>query len=182
MVLYIVNTRNKGGPSGVTFEVFISQSEGLLPNLTMFHYLKESGGYGLHMAGNNSSFASIFYPDVKFSRTTVREKLDSDYKLTRAIEIATQMRQMEMLWSNIDPDLHCPPEVLYEDIKKLGYDWDVLLGCTRGYWVFIEDEPKVRYHLSTMDLLNMRLGRYKPKWYDEAAKKHKENKPQRWEK
>ena len=164
MSIHIVNTRNKNGPSGVTFEIFVSQSAGLLVGLTMFNFLKEQGNYGLNASGNNSSFASVFLPDLKFSRTTVREKIDSEPKLERAIEIATQMRQMEMLWSNLEPELHCSPVELYEDIKKLGYDWDVLLA-TRNYWVFNDDEASHLPYLSTKDLLNIRLGRYHPKWY-----------------
>jgi hypothetical protein len=169
MEVVMVTTRNKSGPSGVAFTVFISQSEGLLPNLTMFQYLIDYGDYGLIVNGNRSTYRCVFYPDVPMSRTTVRGLLDSDYKLSRAIEIACQMRQMEMLWSDLDPELHCDPETLYNDIKALGYDWDILLD-TRSYWVFIEDEGKEKPFLSTMDLLRMRKGLYRPFWYDKVAK------------
>jgi hypothetical protein len=169
MVVYLTNTRNKGGPSGVKFEVFISQSEGLLPTLTMFNFLKEQDGYGLIVNGNKTSFSAVFYPEVNFARTTVRSKIDGDYKLQRAIEIAAQMRQMEMLWPLLDEELHCKPETLYDDIKKAGYDWDILLD-TRAFWVFLEDEKTNKPYLSTMDLLRMRKGLYKPWWYDAAVK------------
>ena len=54
----------------------------------------------------------------------------------------------------------CTPEELYNDIKALGYDWDVLLN-TRGYWVIDQYENKVPY-LNTLDILRMRKEKYFP--------------------
>ena len=54
----------------------------------------------------------------------------------------------------------CTPKELYEDIKKLGYDWNVLLD-TRGYWTIDQYTNKVPF-LSTVDLLKMRKGLYTP--------------------
>jgi hypothetical protein len=144
----------------------VSQSEGLLPTLSEFHFLKEEN-YGLF--GNNINYALHLRPDVKISRTTVRQKIDEDYRLRRAIEITAQMRQMENLWRGIDPELHCDPETLYKDIEALGYDWDKLLD-TRGYWVFEEDEKGEKPYLSTMDLLLCRKGEYHPYWYGDKPK------------
>ena len=59
-----------------------------------------------------------------------------------------------------DEDLMCTPKELYEDIKKLGYDWNELLD-TRGYWTLDQYKNKVPF-LSTVDLLKMRKGIYKP--------------------
>lgn len=170
MIVDLVATRNKTGQSGTTFEIFISQTEGLLPVLTMFNYIKEQGGYGLNVVGNNISFASVFLPDVKFGRTTVRTTIDTNYKLQRAIEIAAQMRQMEMLWSGLDPALHCKPEELYEDLKKAGYDWDILLGILDHTGCFRRRKANDKYYLSTMDLLRARAGLYEIYWYKDAVK------------
>jgi len=160
-VVHMVNTRNKNGPSGIKFELVISQSEGLLPHLTNFHFLK---GQNYGFSGNNTTYVLDIYPEVTLSRTTIRSKIDEDPKLCRALEIVTQLRQMELYWSDIDPALHVTPDVLYKDIKELGYDWDILLD-TRDYWVFECDESKEKPFLSTMDLLRMRAGQYVPWWY-----------------
>ena len=55
----------------------------------------------------------------------------------------------------------------------MGYDWDVLLN-TRGYWTLNQYSHPVPY-LSTVDLLKMRKGLYKPYWMDkqETTKKKK---------
>ena len=57
-------------------------------------------------------------------------------------------------------ELMCTPKELYEDIKKLGYDWNVLLE-TRGYYTANQYSNKVPF-LSVIDLLKMRKGLYHP--------------------
>lgn len=162
-IVTLVNVRNKGGQSGFRYELIISQSEGLLVGLTMFHYLKESDRYGI--TGNNTSYHLDLYPECTINRVSVRGKLKEDYRLYRATEITTQLLQMEKLWPAVkyDPKYRCTPQELYDDIKKLGYDWNVLLD-TRGWWCFLEDEKDLKPFLSTMDLLAMRAGEYKPYW------------------
>lgn len=161
-----VLTRNKNGPSGVRIDFVVSQSEGLQPTLTEFHFLKNED-YGF--VGNAQNYALHLYPDVKLSRTTVRAKIDEDPLLCRAIELTTHLRQMEVYWRGLDPNVHVHPEVLYKDLAAKGYDWNKLLN-TRGYWVFEEDEDKELPYLSAMDLLQMRLGNYHPVWYGDLPK------------
>lgn len=74
------------------------------------------------------------------------------------------------LW-NLDSRYICSPGELYEDLKKMGYNWDELLE-TRGFWIF-NDNIHPRKYLSTMDLLKMRVGEYKPYWMNIAAKSKK---------
>ena len=156
-----VITRNKHGISGPMLEFIISQREGLLPHLSQFHFLKENG-FGLE--GNKQNYALALRPDVTVSRTTVRGKIDTDCLLQRAIEFQAELLQIKQIWEPLEDDLMCEPAVLYNDLKKMGYDWDVLLA-TRGYWVFEENEAEEELpYLSTMDLLRMRKGLYKPYW------------------
>lgn len=151
--------RNKNGPSGEMVEVIISQTEGVLPDLTEFHYIKERGRFGL--VGNNTHYALAIYPDCKISRTTVRSKLNNDPLLRRAVNITAELLQIKLYKTNVVREgLWCTPEELYEDIKKLGYDWNVLLN-TRGYWLPNQYHTEVPF-LSTMDLLRMRKGLYHP--------------------
>ena len=60
-------------------------------------------------------------------------------------------------------ELLCTPKELYEGIKEKGYDWDMILENTRGWWTFNNDNTVEKF-LSTKDLLEMRLGLYKPYW------------------
>jgi hypothetical protein len=48
-------------------------------------------------------------------------------------------------------------------VKEKGYDWDEILGNTRGWWTLNNDEHPIPY-LSTLDLMRMRLDKYKPYW------------------
>jgi hypothetical protein len=61
----------------------------------------------------------------------------------------------------------CTPAQLYTDIINLGYSWDTLLN-TRQHWVFVKDDNDNLPFLSTLDLLKMRVGEYKPYWLNPA--------------
>jgi len=158
--VHIRNLRSKSGVSGMAQVLIVSQTEGVLPSLTEFHYIKEMGKYGLD--GGNVSYALDIYPEVNLSRTTVRGKIDNDPKLRRALNITSEMCQMSNLWRNMDEGLLCTPKQLYDDIKAIGYDWDLLLQ-TRGWWSL--DEEGLPPFLSSMDLLRMRAKKYVPYWY-----------------
>lgn len=154
------NLRSKSGISGMALTLIVSQTEGVLGSLTEFHHIKDQDRFGLE--GSNVSYSLSLLPDVKLSRTTVRGKIDADAKLRRALNITSEMCQMSYLWHNLEEGLMCTPKELYEDLKKMGYDWDVLLA-TRGWWTYDNDKHPVPF-LSTMDLLRMRKGWYHPYW------------------
>lgn len=166
----MINLRGKSGLSGVPIDLIFTQSEGLQASLSEFHFCKENGRWGL--GGNLQNYFMELLPDVKLSRTTVRRKLDGDYALRRAVQISAELLQIHQWHRTIDPDLLCEPKTLYDDLKEMGYDWNLLLGETRSYWVFEED---VKQHplkfLSTMDLLRMRKGLYVPYWFSAEQKK-----------
>lgn len=165
-VLEVINLRGKGGISGLPFPLIVTQTDGILAPLTEFHYCHENG-YGL--GGNDRSYYMELYPEVALSRTTVRRKLNADAKLRRACEITSEMLQLIQFHRLYDSELLPDPKTLYEDLKTIGYDWDVLLN-TRGYWVFEEEEHEhEKKFLSTMDLLRMRQGLYVPYWWPDKA-------------
>lgn len=161
------NLRSKSGISGLSQGILISQTEGVLPSLTEFHYIKEQDRYGLE--GSNVSYALVIYPECKLGRTTVRGKIDNDPKLRRALNILAEMCQMTSLpgWATITEDVMCTPKELYEDLKAKGYDWEELLA-TRGWWTYDNEAQPVPF-LSTMDLLRMRKGWYHPYWMEMPA-------------
>lgn len=160
-VVQLLNLRGKSGSSGMPFELLVSQSEGLLPSLSEFHFIKNMKRFGL--GGNDRNYFLELVPDISLQRTTVRSKINESEKLRRALEITSELGQITWMWSNIDRSLLCTPQELFEDIKKQGYDWDEILEGTRGYWIFNNQENDKKF-LSTMDLLRMRKGEYKPFW------------------
>jgi len=61
-------------------------------------------------------------------------------------------------------------ETLYNDLKAIGYDWDVLLN-TRYYWVPEDEEKDQEYpYLTGRDLLRRRKGLYIPYWFTKEQK------------
>lgn len=150
--------RNKSGASGYSFSIIISQTEGVLPSLTEFHYVKESERYGIE--GSRDSYNMILYPDVKVGRTTVRNLLDTDPMLRRAVKITADLLQIKTYYKELAFDV---PDVkeLYEKLGK-EYDWKVLLN-TRDYWTFNQYDHPIPF-LSTMDLIEMYYDKYVPYW------------------
>lgn len=161
MEVTILPIRTKYGPTGLPFKVLISQSRGVLPTLTEFWYCKEDERFGI--GGNLIHMFLELYPDVKFTRNTIRKLIDKDPKFCRAMQITADLCQMRNLWPDVARDkLTFTPAQLYAKIRELGYDWDELLE-TRSYWTFDQYTNPKKY-LSTMDLVEMYHGTYKPYW------------------
>lgn len=161
----ITTLRSKFGSSSWSFNLLISQAEGVQPGLTEFHMLKESR-YGLD--GNLINYWCDLIPDVKLSRSVIRPKINTNHKLRRAINICSEMYQMTIFHRDVRYDIPTPKE-MYEKLKDAGYDWDMILGRTRGWW-----KPNNEVHpllfLSTMDLINMVAGKYHPYWLEDDKK------------
>lgn len=171
-VVKITMLRSKNGASGYTLELVVSQNEGVLPTLTEFHYVKSNGRFGIE--GSNISYHMVLCPDINLSRTTVRRKINENPALRRAINITSELLQLNTFHPSLrESGLLCTPEELYKDLKELGYDWDVILK-TREYWVPDQYSKEVKPFLSVIDLLNMRKGTYHPYFMDKDKKVKKE--------
>ena len=163
-LLKIRQLRSKTGSSGYSINIIVSQSEGVLPSLTEFYNLKKDGN-NFGMSGTGVRYHLDIYPDVTLMRTTIRDQTDKDPKLRRALNITNELYQISIFWRQAKVDgLLCTAKELYDDIKALGYDWDVILE-TRGWWTYDQYNKKLPNFLSTMDLLKMRKGLYTPYWY-----------------
>lgn len=158
--------RNKSGPSGNITTLVVSQTEGVLPSLTEFHYLKANERFGI--SGTLQHYSLDIYPDVKLSRTTVRPKIDEDKKLCRALNITAELSQMHQYYRDLK-NILCTPKELYDNIKAQGYDWDFILSNTRGWWT-VNNDSHALYFLSTLDLVNMSRGLYHPYWLEDDKK------------
>lgn len=157
-IVTIKQLRNKNGQSGVLIDLIISQLEGVLPSLSEFHFIKENNRFALE--GNNINYHIVFYPEVKLTRTTVRQLLDEDPLLRRATKIASDLLQIKMHYKNLPFEVP-EPQALYEKLNKK-YGFKTLLN-TRDYWTFNHYELEPPY-LSTMDLIEMYYDRYTPFW------------------
>lgn len=160
MVATVVPIRTKSGITGIPVEYIISQTDGLQATLTEYWYCKNHGRFGL--SSNPVTQYYEIYPDVKFTRNNIREKIRQDPRLVRAAEITADLCQINNLHPELALSHLVEPAELYEGLKKKGYNWDDLLD-TRGYWTFDQYEHPVPY-LSTKDLLEMYKGNYHPFW------------------
>jgi hypothetical protein len=161
MLVSAMVLRNKNGPTGMAVGIVVSQQDGVQPSLTEFHYLKDSGNFGI--TGTQQNYALDILPDVSLSRTTVRGKIENNDKLKRALNITSELCQIYELWHSLDECLYMSTKELYEKLKAKGYDWNILLQ-TRGYWM-LDDYEEAIPRLTTMDLLNMTRDESDPDHY-----------------
>lgn len=160
--------RGKSGPTGMPVRLVISQEDGVQPSLSEFHNIKEMDRYGL--GGNIQNYYLELCPEIKLSRTTVRGKIERHPDLQRALNITNEMCQINIRWRNLDERLQLSPKELYEKIKELGYDWNMILTQTRGWWAPVGLHENLKF-LSTMDLLRMANGLYIPYWMENPPEK-----------
>lgn len=167
MLVKLTNMRGKFGISNVALPFVISQKDGLLPYMSNYEYLKEEAGkFGI--VGNDRNYALALTPDVKMQRTDIRLKFRENPRCVNAVRILMEMHWMFTYWTEFDQDLVCEPTQLYEEIKKMGYEWDLLLD-TR-FWFMPVETGKGIPSITTMDLLRMRAGKYHPYWYPKSRK------------
>ena len=155
--------RGKSGPTGACLDMIFSQQEVLLITVTEFWYLKTiCKNFGMEVKGNNSGFKLDIYPDVSFSRNTIRKIAKEDPKFCRAMAITAACAYMQNNWFNMEPECYISMKDLYEKIKANGFDWDEILGETVEYWYF-EDQAKEigKPTLTARTLFDMAAGLHK---------------------
>lgn len=160
--------RCKSFKSGTEFPLIVSQSEGVLPELTEFYNLKqEKDGFGFE--GNVQNYALNLTPDIKLSRTTVRGKLDDKSvdgeRLRRAMNVTSEINQLRNHHQVTHPNMPSMEE-LRDGLKKNGYDLDFILKNTRGWWRPNNDSHKKLY-CSSVDMVEMSRGTYHPYWMED---------------
>lgn len=160
-IVTLKQLRSKVGSSGYTLEIIVSQNEGVLPSLTEFYYCKENNRFGI--SGGRDTYHMDLLPDVNIGRTTVRETIDTNPELCRAIKISADLLQISHHYRHLDINVPSPAE-LYEKLKEK-YDWKILLN-TRDWWTFDNANVKPNF-LSTMDLIKMYNDQYVPFWLNE---------------
>lgn len=151
--------RSKAGPSGIMLDIIVSQTEGVLPSLTEFHLLKENDNFGFE--GNVQNYTLSIYPDCKLSRSVIRNKIDNDVKLRRALNITSELCQIRTHHRDfVIPSM----KEIYEGVKANGYDWDFILENTRGWWTFNNEDHPLHF-LCSLDLARMAKPKDNPDYY-----------------
>lgn len=158
--------RGKSGPTGVVLDLIFSQEEGLLVGLSEFYYILEMcKGWGLEVKGNNMGFKLNIYPEVYFTRNTVRKLLDEDPKFARAMAITAACAYMHHNWITHPAEMRISMEEMYTKIKEQGYSWDQILADTVEYWYFDDMAEKIgKPTLTAYTLQRMAIGKYTAKF------------------
>lgn len=157
--------RAKGGPTGVKFDLIFSQEEGFKAGLSLWYYLKEvlTNDYGFTRSGH--FYALDILPETKFGRTTIRDMVEDDKRLLRALQITAGLAY----YTNNNHRLPCKyrltPAELYEKIIEQGYDWNEIIDNTVEYWMFMDQiDKKSKKTITVRTLLGMAFDECKPKF------------------
>lgn len=165
-IVTLKQLRGKNGSSGFSIQLLLSQREGVLQYLSEFHYIKSMDRYGLE--GNDRNYNLVLCPEESLSRTKVRKSLRESKKLQRAVEITSQLCQLEEFHRYLKDQL-LRPEALKKALEEKGYDWDMILTQTRS-WNTFNDEAHPLYPFSTLDLCRAARGEYHPYWLESDCK------------
>lgn len=151
--------RGKNNMSGLQLPLVVSQADGVLSDLTNYHYLKKNEYFGL--LGNKNTHKPAM-SDVSVGRTTIRQKL-TDPKVARTIELLAQLCYIQDNWvtTGTEVDFMMKPDLLAE--KLLASDGPYLDDVTgsRGWWTY--DKKNTQPYLSLYDVLAIAQGTYRAK-------------------
>lgn len=151
--------RCKNCPSGSQLPMVVSQHQGILSELSNYHYLRENKYFGL--LGNQVTHKPAM-TDVAVGRTKIREKLVNP-EVARALEILAQMCYINENWSTVgaEVDYTMKPEVLAEKLLTSDTATTKDILQSRGYWTY--DKENKQPYMSTYDVLAIAQGIYKSK-------------------
>ena len=170
--------RSKFGTSGYDITLILSQREGIQQAPTEFHMLRtKTKLWGF--TGNDTKYQTAFTPDVTMNRKSVRDILNDDEKVARAVNILSEFHQMRIFMPSL-AWMIAEPTKIYEILKSKGYEWDTLLR-TRGWWCMDNELHPVPF-LSSLDILNMAVGKYHPYWLEKDNKTVVKKVKERWDK
>jgi hypothetical protein len=151
--------RCKNNASGSQLPLVISQTHGILSDLSNYHYIRTNDYFGLLGSKIHHKPAMT---DTSVGRTTIREKL-TDKKTARAIELLAQLCYIQNNWvtSGGDVNLNITPSVLAETLLTSdGPTTDDILQ-SRGWWTY--DKTNHQPYMSLYDVIAISQGYYKAK-------------------
>lgn len=153
--------RAKSGATGVKMDLPFSQEEGFLGNLANWYYIKEvlPNDYGIKRSGH--FYELDILPGTKFQRTTVRDQLDDDPKLARAMQITAGLGYMQNNWHTLPARFQITPQELYDKVVEAGYDWDEILTNTVENWTFADQVKTGGLHEALATILGVEM-KWKP--------------------
>lgn len=151
--LYMKILRCKTNATGTIVPLVMSQSLGILAQLTNYHYLKNSGDFGFIKKGHNRY--AVLNPDVLLHRNSIISVIGSSYETGRALEILAQLKWVASYW-NIKSQAVNIPETAESFVEMIAKSDTIAISDilnSRGYWTFNQDDP--RPYMSLFDILEI---------------------------
>lgn len=154
--IVVIMDRCKNNASGTTHPFVVSQADGLLTDVSDYHYIRQSNK-GFSMTGNNVTHQPFLLPDVNLTRNTFRGICKTDKRVIRALQLGAQLAYVQNNWNaaswefplKVAPDKLV--EVLLSDKNKMSTD---RILSSRSYWLPDElttkDTPE---YMSIFDIL-----------------------------
>jgi hypothetical protein len=151
--LEVITSRNKVSPAGISVPFVVSQTHGLLNEVTYLNFLRNNAYVGLDGGSSKPKHACVWLPDVKFTRNDVREQFMSNYELCRAIELVAQYRYIQLSWNlqNLPVDFKRTPEQVFDLLNKNSGRMKDILNTT-GHWRY-NNAKGDREYLSLFDVI-----------------------------
>ena len=165
--------RSKQGTEYFEQKFLMSTIYGLEMDLSNFnHLLSERKGYGLinKKVGYQFVFSCKLYPEVEFTRLTIRGELDTNKYLARALELTVEIDRILFFKPYLVMGLETDLDKIIEKLTLLGYTQDEILN-TRSYPTYNHYEDLNPPPMTGLDLINMANGKYIPWWLDSKRQK-----------
>lgn len=144
--------RCKNNASGGQLPFVVSQYQGILNSVTNFNYLRENKDFGLIPSGNRG-YAPILLKDKVVGRKNIRDAVEKDYELRRALELIAQLCFIQNNWStwNMPEYINMPLERFAELLSKSEKCSVQRVLNSTGSWSTSKQE---RERMTLLDILN----------------------------
>jgi hypothetical protein len=152
--------RCKNNMSGTLLPMVVSQTSGIMSDLSNYNYIRKNEYFGLLGSKVHHKPAMT---DISVGRTTIREKLN-DPKLAHAIELLAQLCYIQNNWvqsPGAEVNFSMKPEVLAEKLLASDSPTTSDILESRSWWTY--DKTNKQPYLSLYDVLAIAQGVYKAK-------------------
>lgn len=154
--------RGKSNLTGTVIPTVMSQHTGILSDLSYYEYLRSLSGKvrsgetepnGFMLKGYNRY--SPLLPEVPFTRKTIRQLCQEDYRATRTLELMFQFQWITRYWNTNNYPYNIPAtlEALVEGVEQSSRIVIDDIVNSRGYWTY--DKNEKRPYLSLMDIFEL---------------------------
>lgn len=149
-------TRCKNNMSGNSTPFVVSKTQGVLPGVSNYDYLRSNNLFGL--TGSSRSQQCEWLPEHTLTYDSVRQLTNENYELHRALEVLAQLCYVKNEWTTTkwDIDTKVGPATFVNGVLKNDGLVNAILN-SRGHWTY--DKEEKREYMSIFDILSLLQGK-----------------------